>query len=206
MTNPTVTPAAASNIVADTICRTAELRLSIDNAADVGDTTHLYCHPVTVDTVCPHCGHVSRVRDHVGRRLIDLPIVGHPSILHVRTPRLTYSNDDRPVSIFRMPIRNAAADRQSVTCRVTRWILQRMTTDGMSVSASARALGLGWKIVCRLATDAARHLTYGDIHRLDHVRVLGVDEHKWKHVRGDGSSSFVTVIMDLTPQVDGTRR
>lgn len=38
----------------------------------------------------------------------------------------------------------------------------------------------------------------------DGVRVLGVDEHKWKHVRGDGSSSFVTVLVDLTPVADGT--
>lgn len=36
------------------------------------------------------------------------------------------------------------------------------------------------------------------------MRVLGVDKHKWKHVRGDGSASFVTVIVDLTPAVDGT--
>lgn len=55
-----------------------------------------------------------------------------------------------------------------------------------------------------LALSACRDLAYGDVHRLDHVRVLGVDEHKWKHVRGDGSASFVTVIVDLTPAVDGT--
>ena len=28
--------------------------------------------------------------------------------------------------------------------------------------------------------------------------------HKWKHVRGDGASSLVTVLVDLTPVVDGT--
>ncbi|MGP5039748.1 ISL3 family transposase, partial [Corynebacterium variabile] len=43
----------------------------------------------------------------------------------------------------------------------------------------------------------------GDPTRLDRVRILGVDEHKWKHVRGDGSPGFVTVIVDLTPLVDG---
>jgi len=32
----------------------------------------------------------------------------------------------------------------------------------------------------------------------------GVDEHKWKHGRGDGTPGFVTVIVDLTSQVDGT--
>lgn len=28
-------------------------------------------------------------------------------------------------------------------------------------------------------------------------------EHKWKHVRGQGDPSFVTVIVDLTPVIDG---
>ncbi|MGB6243573.1 ISL3 family transposase, partial [Gordonia sp. (in: high G+C Gram-positive bacteria)] len=36
------------------------------------------------------------------------------------------------------------------------------------------------------------------------VRHLGVDEHKWKHVRGNGESSWVTVLIDLTPVIDGT--
>lgn len=30
-----------------------------------------------------------------------------------------------------------------------------------------------------------------------------MDEHKWKHVRGQSDPSFVTVIVDLTPVVDG---
>ena len=53
MPHPTVTPAPAPNLVADTNCRTTELGLNIDNAADAGDLTHLYCHPVTVDLSCP---------------------------------------------------------------------------------------------------------------------------------------------------------
>ena len=203
MSHPTVTPVAAPNLVADTICRTAELGLSIDNAADAGNVTHLYCHPVTVDLSCPGCGQGCRVRDHVERRLTDLPIAGHPSVLHVRVPRLVCGNGDCNVAIFRASIPQAADDRQSVTRRVTRWILQRMATDGMSVKACARGLGIGWKKTCTLALSACRHLTGGDPGRLDHVRVLGVDEHKWKHVRGDGTPGFVTVIVDLTPQVDG---
>ena len=127
MSHPTVTPAAAPNLVADTICRTAELGLSIDNAADAGDVTHLYCHPVTVDLSCPGCGQGCgqgcRVRDHVERRLTDLPIAGHPSVLHVRVPRAVCGNDDCNVAIFRASIPQAADDRQSVTRRVTRWIL-----------------------------------------------------------------------------------
>ena len=173
MSHPTVTPASVPNLVADTICRTVELGLSIDNAADAGSVTHLYCHPVTLDSSCPGCGHACRVRDHVERRLVDLPIAGHPSLLHVRVPRLVCGNDDCPVGVFRAPIPQAAEDRQSVTCRVTRWILQRMAIDGMSVKACARALGIGWDKTNRLALSACRHLSYGDPTRLDRVRVLG---------------------------------
>lgn len=78
-----------------------------------------------------------------------------------------------------------------------------MATDDMSVKACARGLGIGWKKACTLALSAYRHLTHGDPTTLDHVRVLGLDEHKWKHVRGDGAPGFVTVIVDLTPQIDG---
>jgi transposase len=203
MSHPTVTPVAAPNLVADTICRTAELGLSIDNAADAGDVTHLYCHPVTVDLSCPGCGHACRVRDHVERRLADLPIAGHPSVLHARVPRLVCGNDDCNVAIFRASISQAADDRQSVTRRVTRWILQRMATDGMSVKACARGLGIGWKKTCSLALSACRHLTGGDPGRLDHVRVLGRRRAQVEACSRRRTPGFVTVIVDLTPQVDG---
>src|SRR6478735_6471351 len=46
-----------------------------------------------------------------------------------------------------------------------------------------------------------------DTSRLDGVRVLGVDEHRWSHTRGRGDGDgFVTVIIDLTPVLDGTGR
>src|SRR5690606_15292396 len=39
---------------------------------------------------------------------------------------------------------------------------------------------------------------------LDGVRYLGVDEHKCKHRGGQGEADSVTVIVDLTPVIDGT--
>ena len=41
-----------------------------------------------------------------------------------------------------------------------------------------------------------------DPHRFDGVRVIGVDEHCWRHTRRGGK--YVTVIIDLTPIRDGT--
>src|SRR5699024_9340724 len=90
------------------------------------------------------------------------------------------------------------------TRRCTRWILQRLAIDRTSVAAVAKALALGWDLVNDLAISKIRAIVYDQPGHLDGVRVLGVDEHVWKHVRGDGSSSFVTVLVDLTPVVDGT--
>src|SRR5699024_9541706 len=31
---------------------------------------------------------------------------------------------------------------------------------------------------------------------------LGVDEHCWKHVRGQGEENFATILVDLTPAIE----
>lgn len=45
-----------------------------------------------------------------------------------------------------------------------------------------------------------------DTSRLEWVRVIGVDEHRWSHTRRPGEDGFVAVIVDLTPVRDGTGR
>ncbi|MDK6808467.1 transposase, partial [Corynebacterium aurimucosum] len=69
---------------------------------------------------------------------------------------------------------------------------------------TAKALGVGWDLVNQVALDACRQLVYGDPCHLDGVRILGVDEHVWKHTRKPGqASNLVTILVDLTPLVDG---
>lgn len=70
-----------------------------------------------------------------------------------------------------------------MTRRVTRWILQRLAVDKMSVSVTVTALGVGWDLVNKVAVDAVRDLVYADPIHLGQVRILGVDEHVWKHTR-----------------------
>ena len=178
--------------------------MSITDAAVEAELTHLFCAPVTVDPACAECGVEGRLRDHVERRVTDLPIVGHPTRLHVRVPRFICENTACQVRIFQQRTPMLAEPRAKTTRRCTRWILQRLALDRTSVAAVAKALGLGWDLVNDLAISKIRTLVYDEPGHLDGVRVLGVDEHKWKHVRGDGSSSFVTVLVDLTPAVDGT--
>lgn len=192
-----------TNLVADTICRTVELGLTITGAAINETVTRIDCRPVEYDPTCPNCGQPGRLRDHIERPLTDLPVVGHPTRLRLRIPRFTCDDPCCEVTIFRQRTEVVAAPKASTTRRCSRWILQRLAIDKMSVSAVAKALGLGWGTVNTLAMSLTKDLVYDQSGHLDGVRVLGVDEHKWKHVRGHGDPSFVTVIVDLTPVLDG---
>ena len=193
----------SGNLVADTICRTAEIGLTITGAADAGNITIIDATPVAVATTCPECGHPGTKRDHVVRTLVDLPVVGFPTRLHVRVPRFMCTMASCPRKIFQASLA-CADDRSKLTHRVTHWVLQRLAIDRMSVAATATALGVGWELVNQVALDACRQLVYDDASHLDGVRILGVDEHVWKHTRKPGQpSNLVTILVDLTPLVDG---
>ena len=110
------------NLVADTICRTAEIGLTITDAADAGLFTAIDAAPVAVDDQCPGCEHPGVLRDHVTRQLVDLPVVGFPTRLHVRVPRFTCANDACGRKIFQASLA-CADDGAKLTRRVTRWIL-----------------------------------------------------------------------------------
>ena len=176
------------NLVADTICRTAEIGLTITGAADAGNITIIDATPVSASNTCPDCAQSGKLRDHVLRRLVDLPVVGFPTRLHVRVPRFTCTNASCGRKIFQATL-SCADDGAKLTHRVTRWILQRLAVDRMSVSATAKALGVGWELVNQVALEACRKLVYDDSPHLDGVRILGVDEHVWKHTRKSGQPS-----------------
>lgn len=54
--------------------------------------------------------------------------------------------------------------------------------------------------------DATERIVAAETTRLDAVRVIGVDEHRWSHTRHRAGDGFVTVIIDVTPVLDGTGR
>ena len=72
----------------------------------------------------------------------------------------------------------------------------------LSVARVAEALAVSWDTANDAVLAEGRRVLISDPHRLDGVRVVGVDEHCWRHTRrGD---KFVTVIIDPTPVRDGT--
>lgn len=190
--------------VADVICRTTELGLTIEGAfIDEGDVTVIRARPVEVLPFCPACGAEGVLRDHVTRVLTDLPVAGHPSRLHVRLPRYRCLGTQCQTMIFQHRLECADVGAKT-TSRCTRWILQKLATAKMSVTAVADELGLGWDLVNHLALSSVRTLVYDNPVHLEGVRVLGVDEHCWSHVRGRGKETYATILVDLTPVIDGT--
>ncbi len=55
-----------------------------------------------------------------------------------------------------------------------------------------------------IVLDATTGLLAADPTRLESVRVIGVDEHRWAHTQRAAGDGYVTVIVDLTPVFDGT--
>lgn len=205
MSQPTCPPA---QIVADTIVRTVELGVRITDAAVHGGTTVLWCDLLTEGPdACPGCGLVGIYRDSVERRVSDVPVVGHPLQLRVRVPRYRCVGDGCAREIYVHDSSRLARPRASTTRRCAEYVLRRLAIDKATVSAVARELGRSWDTVNAVALAATEGLlrSAGPA-RLDGVRVIGVDEHRWAHVFGAEGDGFVAVITDLTDVVAGQGR
>jgi transposase len=205
VSQPTFSPAA---ILADTIVRTVELGVAITDAAIDGETTVVWCDlRATGPDRCPGCGTVGIYRDRIERRLTDLPVVGHPLQLRVRVPRYRCRQAGCDRVIFCQDTTRLAKPGATSTRRCARYVLRRLIVDRATVAAVARELGRSWDTVNTIAIVATTELlaAAGPV-RLDGVRVIGVDEHRWAHTRHAAGEGFVTVIVDLTPVVDGAGR
>jgi hypothetical protein len=83
-----------------------------------------------------------------------------------------------------------------------RWALESIVLDHLTVNRVATGLGVSWHTANAAVIAEGRRVLIDDPSRLDGVRVIGVDEHAWRHTRlGD---RYVTVVIDLTPVRDKT--
>ncbi len=72
----------------------------------------------------------------------------------------------------------------------------------VSIARVAQGLGVAWNTANDAVLAEGRRVLINDPGRLNGVKVIGVDEHVWRHTRrGD---KYVTVIIDLTPVRAGT--
>ena len=99
--------------------------------------------------------------------------------------------------MWRQDMSQAADPRAKLSRAAVRWALTGLIVHHLTVARIAQALGVSWNTANTAVLTEGQRLLINDSDRFDGVRVIGVDEHVWRHTPyGD---KYVTVILDLTP-------
>lgn len=139
------------------------------------------------------------MRDSTVRELAHAPLGWRPTILRVRLRRYRCTGCGH---VWRQDLSCAAAPRSKLTRTALAWALEGLVVTHLSMSRIAEALGVAWDTANTAVLAEGRRVLISDNTRFEGVKVIGVDEHVWRHTRkGD---KYVTVIIDLTGVRDGT--
>jgi transposase len=163
------------------------------------DRAVLACNVVEPDDWCHRCGCQGRLRDTVTRRLAHEPFGWRPTTLLLTIRR--YRCDDCG-HVWRQDSSAAAEPRAKLSRRGLRWALEAIVLQHLTVARIAEALAVAWSTANDAVLAEGKRVLINDPNRFDGVKVIGIDEHVWRHTRkGD---KYVTVIIDLTAIRDGT--
>ncbi|BDZ37442.1 ISL3 family transposase [Microbacterium suwonense] len=180
-------------------CRLDELGLVAVGQLIGPERAVIECRVTDPDPWCQGCGSRALSRGSIARRLAHEPFGHRPTTLLVRLRRYACTGCGRR---WREDATAAAPRRAKLSRGGMRWALEALVVDHLTVSRIAAGLGVGWHTANDAVLAEGRRLLIDDPSRFDGVRVLGVDEHVWRHTRkGD---KYVTVIIDLTPARDKT--
>jgi transposase len=182
-----------------TFARLDELGLEVTGQRLGPDGAVLACRVVEPDSWCRRCGCEGTARDTVTRPLAYEPFGWRPTTLLVTVRRYRCSGCGH---VWRQDTSRAAAARAKLSRRGLRWALEAIVVGHLTVARVAEGLGVSWNTANDAVLAEGKRVLIADPARFDGVRVVGVDEHVWRHTRrGD---KYVTVIIDLTPIRSGT--
>ena len=180
-----------------TFCRLDELGLEVTGQRVQPDRTLLACRIVDEDRWCRRCGEEGSPRDTVTRRLAHEPFGWRPTTLLVTIRRYRCAGCRH---VWRQDSSAAAEPRATLSRRALGWALEALVCQHLSVARVAEGLAVSWNTANNAVLTEGQRVLIADPARFDGVRVIGVDEHVWRHTRrGD---KYVTVIIDLTPVRD----
>jgi len=182
-----------------TFCRLEELGLEVVGQRLEPDRAVLACRVVEPDSWCRRCGCEGVSRDTVVRQLAHEPLGWRPTTLEVTVRRYRCTGCGH---VWRQDTRLAAEPRAKLSRRGLRWALEGIVCQHLTIARVAEGLAVSWNTANDAVLAEGKRALIEDPKRFDGVRVLGVDEHVWRHTRrGD---KYVTVIIDLTGIRDGT--
>ena len=182
-----------------TFCRLDQLGLQVVGQRLESGRAVLACRVAEPDRWCRRCGVEGAPRDTVIRRLAHEPLGWRPTTLLVTVVRYRCGGCGH---VWRQDTSRAAEPRARLSRRGLRWALEAIVCQHLTVARVAEGLGVAWNTANDAVLDEGRRVLIADPDRFEGVRVLGVDEHVWRHTRrGD---KYVTVIIDLTAVRDRT--
>ncbi len=182
-----------------TFCRLDGLGLEVTGQYLRPDRAVLACRVTDPDQWCRKCGCQGVPRDTVTRQLGHEPFGWRPTTLLVSIRRYRCTGCGH---VWRQDMSKAAEPRAKLSRRGLRWALEGIVCQHLTVARIAEGLGVTWNTANKAVLAEGRRVLIEDPNRFDGVRVIGVDEHVWRHTRrGD---KYVTVIIDLTPIRDRT--
>jgi transposase len=182
-----------------TFCRVDELGLEVVGQRLEPGRAVLACRVVEPDDWCRRCGQRGVLRDTVVRRLAHEPLGWRPTILEVVVGRYRCGDCSH---VWRQDTAKAAEPRAKLSRRGLRWALEGIVVQHLTVARIAEGLAVSWNTANDAVLAEGRRVLIDDPQRFDGVKVIGLDEHCWRHTRkGD---KYVTVVIDLTPVRDGT--
>ncbi len=182
-----------------TFCRLDELGLEVVGQRLEPDRAVLACRVVEPDSWCRRCGCEGTPRDTVIRRLAHEPLGWRPTILLVTVRRYRCTGCGH---VWRQDTSRAAQPRAKLSRRGLRWALEGIVCQHLTVARVAEGLAVSWNTANDAVLAEGKRVLIDQVGRFDGVKVIGVDEHVWRHTRrGD---KYVTVIIDLTGIRDGT--
>ena len=177
-----------------TFCRLDELGLEAVGQRLAQDRAVLECRVADPDPWCRGCGAVGTSRGTVTRRLAHAPFGHRPTTLLVRVRRWRCESCGRS---WRDNTVRAAPRRAKISQVGMEWALRAIVVDHLTVARAAAGLGVSWHTANNAILAEGKRRLIDDPGRFDGVRVIGVDEHVWRHTKtGD---KYVTVVIDLTP-------
>jgi len=180
-------------------CRLDELGLVVVGQRLESKRAVLACRVIEDDRWCRRCGCEGSPRDSVTRQLAHEPFGWRPTRLLVTVRRYRCAGCGH---VWRQDTTKAAEPRARLSRRALRWALEGLVCPHLTVARIAEALAVSWDTANDAVLAEGRRVLINDPARFDGVKVIGVDEHCWRHTRrGD---KFVTVIIDLTPIREGT--
>jgi transposase len=182
-----------------TFCRLDELGLEVTGQRLEPEWALLACRVLEPDRWCRRCGCEGTPRDTVVRRLAHEPLGWRPTTLVVTVRRYKCTGCGH---VWRQDTSQAAEPRAKLSRRGLRWALEAIVCQHLTVARVAEGLAVAWNTANDAVLAEGKRVLIEDPGRFEGVKVIGVDEHVWRHTRrGD---KYVTVIIDLTGIRDGT--